>query len=93
LNAPDWGHESHSLAATGRLLGDQAQLHVMVNAYWEALTFEIPPPGDAHSAWRRLIDTSLESPDDLCARADAPAVQHVIYLVQARSVVLLISRD
>ena len=85
LNAPDWGHESHTLAATTRLSGGLGQLHVIVNAYWEALEFEIPPPGEAHSGWRRIIDTSVESPDDVCAWADAPAVQSATYLVPPRS--------
>ena len=91
LHAPDWGHESHTLAATTRLLGGQAQLHVIVNAYWEALEFEIPPAGDGHAAWRRIIDTSLDSPDDVCAWADAPTVPDSTYVVQPRSVVLLIA--
>ena len=91
LNAPDWGHESHTLAATVCLLGDWAQLHIIVNAYWEALEFEIPPSGGAHQAWRRIIDTSLDSPDDVRAWAEAPAVHPPAYLVQPRSVVLLIA--
>ena len=45
----------------------------------------------AHSAWRRIIDTSLDSPDDVCAWADAPTVQDATYVVQPRSVVLLIA--
>jgi glycogen operon protein len=91
LHAPDWGHESHTLAMTSRLFGDQGQLHVIVNAYWEALEFEIPPSADAASAWRRIIDTSLDSPDDVCAWADAPTVQDSTYVVQPRSVVLLVA--
>ena len=91
LHAPDWGHDSHTLAATTHLHGDQAQLHIIVNAYWEALEFEIPPAGETHSAWRRIIDTFLDSPDDVCAWADAPTVQASSYLVQPRSVVLLIA--
>jgi isoamylase len=90
LHAPDWGHDSHTLAATTRL-GDQAQLHIIVNAYWEALEFEIPPPGDAQAAWRRIIDTALESPDDVRAWAEAPRVPDSTYVVQPRSVVLLIA--
>ena len=65
LNAPDWGHDSHTLAATLRLLGGQGQLHIIVNAYWKALEFELPPAGDGHAAWRRVVDTFLESPDDI----------------------------
>ena len=65
LNAPDWGHDSHTLAATLRLLGGQGQLHIIVNAYWNALEFELPPAGDGPAAWRRVVDTFLESPDDV----------------------------
>jgi isoamylase len=93
LNAPDWGHDSHTLAATTRLPGGQTQLHAIVNAYWEALEFEIPPPGDAYPAWRRIIDTSLDSPDDVRAWADAPAVPQSSHVVQPRSVVLLIATN
>jgi isoamylase len=91
LQAPDWGHDSHTLAATVRLFGGHAQLHLIVNAYWEALEFELPPPGDAPAVWQRLIDTSLDSPNDVCAWADAPTVTHSTYVAQPRSVVLLIA--
>ena len=90
LQAPDWGHDSHTLAASTRLRGREGQLHVIVNAYWEALEFEIPPH-DANSAWRRIIDTSLDSPNDVRAWADAPTVPQSTYVVQPRSVVLLIA--
>ena len=88
-HAPDWGDESHTLALTTRLRGDEAEFHVIVNAYWEALEFEIPPAGETHSPWRRIIDTFLDSPDDVRAWADAPTVPGSSYLVQPRSVVLL----
>ena len=91
LDAPDWGHESHTLAATTRLLGNQAQVHLITNAYWEPLEFEIPSAGDAHGPWRRVIDTSLASPEDVRAWTDAPPIPHASYLVQPRSVVLLIA--
>jgi len=91
LHAPDWGHDSHTLAATVCLLGNQLRLHVIVNAYWEPLDFEIPPPGDTHVAWRRIIDTSLDSPCDICAWADAPIVPLPVYTAQPRSIVLLIA--
>jgi len=91
LDAPDWGQDSHTLAASAHLFGNQAQLHVIVNAYWEALDFEIPPPGDTQTAWRRVIDTSLDPPDDVCAWGEAPNIQQSTYAVQPRSVVLLIT--
>ena len=91
VHAPDWGHHSHTLAMTTRLRGDQSQFHMIVNAYWEALEFEIPPAGDASSGWRRIVDTFLDSPNDICAWTDAPIVRDPTYLVQPRSVVLLIA--
>ena len=91
MNEPDWGHASHTLAAQTHLLGGQAELHIIANAYWEALEFEIPPHGDPHAAWQRIIDTSLDSPDDVRGWTDAPTVQDATYVVQPRSVVLLMS--
>ena len=40
----------------------------MINAYWEALAFELPPTEEG-AGWRRWIDTSLASPDDICEKA------------------------
>jgi glycogen operon protein len=63
-------------------------LHAMLNAYWEPLTFELPPVS-AESRWRRCIDTALDSPDDICPWESAPVVRQVTYEVQPRSVVVL----
>ena len=49
-------------------------LHLIFNAYWEPLDFELPPPAPTPRGWRRVIDTSLASPDDIAvdiAEADA----------------------
>src|SRR5262249_13223062 len=59
LNAPDWSHESHTLAATVHLLGYPLRLHILVNAFWESLEFEIPAPQGPREAWRRCVDTYL----------------------------------
>jgi isoamylase len=90
LNQPDWGHDSHSLAFTAR---DPAggMVHTMINGYWESLVFEVPlTTEDSH--WRRWIDTSLISPDDVCARDEAPLINNQTYLVQPRSIVCLFAR-
>src|SRR6202035_4200116 len=52
LNAPDWGHESHTLAGTVRLFGYPLLLHLIINAYWDALEFEIPALGEARASHR-----------------------------------------
>ena len=90
LNSPDWSHESHSLAVTARVPDDRL-LHAMINAYWNPLEFEIPAALGEYGLWRRLVDTWLESPDDICEPADAPVVSGSTYVVQPRSLALLIT--
>jgi len=68
-------------------------IHVMVNAYWEALDFEAPPVAAGRAPWRCYIDTFLDSPADICDWADVPVVKDSIYRVQPRSVVLLVAKD
>jgi isoamylase len=88
LNEPDWGHDSHSLALTVHM-PNGVLLHLVANAYWGPLAFELPPPGDG-SSWHRIIDTSRPSPDDICSEwAATEVVPDTHYLAQARSVVLL----
>jgi glycogen operon protein len=90
LKHPDWSNHSHSLAFTLRSLRARFLLHGMLNAYWESLTFELPPvPAECRQAWRRCIDTTLKPPDDICPWETAAAVGQATYVVQPRSVVLL----
>jgi isoamylase len=69
LDEPDWGDNSHSLAFELRHSDPPEHLHVMLNAYWEPLDFELPalPPG---RQWHRVANTALPSPEDF---ADPPA--------------------
>jgi isoamylase len=92
LNAPDWSHESHTLAATVALPGYPVMLHLIINAFWEALEFELPALMEAGAAWRRCLDTSLDAPADVCGWEDAPSVQERSYRVHPRSVVVLVAR-
>src|SRR5262249_30667171 len=92
LNAPDWSDKSHTLAATVQLLGYPIVLHLIVNAFWEPLEFEVPRLGEAQDAWRRCIDTYLDAPDDICRWDTAPLLKQAFYRVQPRSVVALIAR-
>src|SRR5262249_30048473 len=91
LNAPDRGYDSHSVAATVHLLGYRLLLHLIINAYWEPLEFELPTLDDARGPWRRCIDTYLVSPDDICDLASAPPLEGRTYHAQPRSVVLLVA--
>ena len=92
LSAPDWSHESHTLAGTVRLLGYPLLLHFIINAYWEALEFEIPASAEAQESWRRCVDTALDPPDDIRAWTDAQIVQSPTYRVRPRSVVVLLAQ-
>ncbi len=90
LNRPDWSDDSHSIAFTMRSLRARFLLHGMINAYWEPLTFELPPvPGESRQRWRRCIDTALGSPDDICSWEKAPLVAEPCYVLQPRSAVLV----
>ncbi len=87
LNQPDWGYHSHALALTVVSCGGKCLFHIIFNAYWGPLEFEIPALNGYN--WTRIIDTYLESPQDFCEWDSAPAVAGSNYLVKARSVVLL----
>jgi glycogen operon protein len=89
LYQPDWGEDSHSLALTIR--GERELFHLILNAYWEALEFELPPlPAGNRNGWRRVIDTALESPEDCCERA-RPIETGATYRAESRSVVMLVA--
>jgi isoamylase len=90
LDRPDWGEDSHSLAMTLRTLHGRGLIHAMFNAYWEPLTFELPPTRDGSDEfWRRCLDTALPAPADIARWADAPAVTENRYVVSPRSVVVV----
>lgn len=92
LNAPDWSEHSHSLALTVSSLSQRHLFHIMLNAYWEALEFELPPapPG---TGWKRVLDTWLPSPKDVFHPDFAPSIPGERYLVQPRSLVVLATRQ
>ncbi len=91
LGKPDWSDGSHSLAFTLRHRDADEQLHVMLNAYREALTFELPLLGRGER-WHRLIDTALPSPQDFYPYESAPAITEDLYRLEARSSVVLIAK-
>ena len=84
-HAVDLSHDAHSLAFClhGASQKDD-DIYVMINAYWEPLTFTIQegPPQE----WRRIVDTSLPSPDDF-SDCGVP-VDRMSYEVAPRSIVV-----
>ena len=92
LHRPDWSQQSHSLAISAEVPEENLSFHLIFNAYWEPLEFELP--AERHAAghsWRRWIDTSLESPDDIQDWPSAPVVTGRTYRAGPRSVVVLIA--
>jgi glycogen operon protein len=89
LGEPDWSAESHSLAFTAQTSDGHLLFHAILNAYWEPLEFELPPRGTDDGPWRRWIDTSLDSPQDIVGWQDAPLVAGRTYRAESRSVIVL----
>jgi isoamylase len=90
LNQPDWGPASRSVAFTAEMRKDKMLFHLILNAYWEALDFELPPIGKiGGNAWRRWIDTALDSPNDIVEWQSSPSITGSVYRAEPRSVVVL----
>lgn len=92
LNRPDWSEHSHSLALTVSSLSRRHLFHIMLNAYWDALEFELPP-APSPTGWKRILDTWLPSPADISPPDFAPVITGSRYRVQPRSLVVLAARQ
>jgi isoamylase len=90
LNQPDWSENSHSIAFTVEVKEEKLLFHVMLNAYWEPLDFELPRlVNAAGNPWRRWIDTALDSPHDILEWLKAEPLHGYNYRAELRSVVML----
>jgi len=90
LNQPDWGDSSHSIAFTVEIRQEKLFFHVILNAYWQPLDFELPGlDRAAENPWRRWIDTALDSPHDILEWAKAEPLHGFNYRAESRSVVML----
>jgi glycogen operon protein len=88
LHEPDWSDQSSSIALSGELRSEGVAFHLILNAYWEVLEFELPQL--ENRTWKRWLDTSLDSPDDIVSWESAVPVNSEIYSSMPRSVVMLI---
>jgi isoamylase len=92
LNQPDWSEHSHSIAFTAELRQERLLFHVILNAYWQPLDFELPRLDSAgENPWRRWIDTALDSPHDILEWDRAESFPGYAYRAEARSVVMLLT--
>jgi len=90
LNQPDWSDDSHSFAFGAELPKENLLFHVIANAYWEPLTFELPAVNNGRrDPWRRWIDTALDSPQDIVSWPEATSIPGYSYRVGPRSAVVL----
>jgi glycogen operon protein len=93
LGQPDWGYSSHSIAMSAEAREEKVLIQIMLNAFWEPLEFELPRVGnDDGNPWRRWIDTTLDSPQDIVEWDAAPAVPGRTYKAGPRSVAVLFAR-
>ncbi len=93
LNQPDRSRCSHSFAISGELKNERLLAHLMFNAFWEPLEFELPALGNGATHWFRWIDTALEPPYEICDWNRETPVTESTYRVGARSVVVLIAGE
>ncbi len=89
LHMPDWSAWSRSIAFTAELQQKKMLLHLILNAYWEPMEFELPKQENGAS-WRRWIDTSLASPKDIVPWQESQAISGMTYQAEPRSVVVLL---
>lgn len=91
LNRPGWDDpEARALAATLAGGGEDSDLHIMLNMFWEPLEFELPVvPG---RRWFLAVDTAQPSPRDLPDPGFETGVLGNTYRVDGRSVAVLLNR-
>jgi glycogen operon protein len=90
LGHPDWSGTSHSIAITVEIRREKLLVHLILNAYWQPLDFELPRLDDAlGNRWRRWIDTALDSPRDIIEWEAAEPIPGYTYRAESRSVVML----
>ncbi|WP_291787062.1 glycogen debranching protein GlgX [Cecembia sp.] len=93
LHQPDWSDNSHSIATTVISINRKMAMHYIFNAYHQDIPFELPRSiGNRKTKWRVWIDTSAESPNDICLWAEAKPIKNGQYLAKAHSTVILMTQ-
>src|SRR5450432_1995018 len=92
LGQPDWSESARMLAFTlGHPEGGD-YLHVMINAYWEPLAFDLPPLKSGER-WSRIVDTALDSPNDFCDKGKHQVINGDQYWVEDHAAVILLAHE
>ncbi len=88
LNEPGWSDpEARALALTLAGSDGDADIHIMMNMYWDRLDFELPPG----RRWSKAVDMAAAPPHDMEEPGSEPPVAGSTYTLEGRSVVVLIS--
>ena len=85
----DFGPESRCLAYC--LIGErfgEGDLYVMINAFWQPVLFRVQE-GNAGD-WKRFIDTSRPSPDDILEPESEEILESLNYQLAPRSIAVLV---
>jgi len=80
--------EGRALACTIAGFGGDADVHVMMNMFWEPLAFEVPV--DPQRVWHIAVDTFLPSPHDIPDENERRPLHRSLCTVQGRSIVILV---
>jgi isoamylase len=89
---PDWSDNSHSLAFSVEIAKERLLFYLILNAYWESLDFELPSvENGSGEPWRRWIDTTLDSPQDIVEWQTTSPVLGKTYRAGPRSIVALLA--
>ena len=89
LHEPGWDDPNgRTLAFTLGGFGDDPDMHVIMNMYWEPLDCALPDvPG---RSWHRVVDTAQPSPKDFLEQGTE--IDETTYTADGRSVVVLTSK-
>lgn len=91
LANPGWNDPDSRVLAFTIWAGEETHdIHVMMNMDFVRLDFEIPL-SSKEKAWKRIIDTALESPDDIVQQEQALYITENKYGLEPHSIVVLVS--
>ena len=91
LNGAGWSDpDARALGTTLGGFNGEADIHVMLNMYWDALDFEIPPLRGRR--WFKAVDTAEPSPRDIMDPGNEVEVPGNVCAVRGRSVIVLVSK-
>jgi glycogen operon protein len=92
LGAPGWNdHACRVLSFTMAGFDEDPDLHVILNMDDHDLDFDLPKIAGRH--WHRVVDTNLDSPEDILPVDQEQHVKTPSYRAAGRSVVILIAKE